>query len=251
MMQYSKTNIIGDAGEHLLAAKIIKLFGFPCRLIGIDIGIDAEIEIIDKNYKSTGEFLKCQIKTTEKEDFHVYVKERHIRYWNSVNIPVIVFLVHLNTEQIYWHCIKDVEQYDKSGKSIRIGFDVGDILQESNKENFVDLVYFKSFEAIRKIYDEAYTIAHADTKNYLKTGNYDYTTIEHFVGHLFKMEYEFQKVARLKRQNKVLDKIDIEYADKLKVIYKYIRKVTELKEQVEEDEPDCYEHLKSENFDWD
>ena len=59
-MKYSKTNIIGDAGEHLLVARIIKLFGYPCRLNSIDIGIDAEIELIDTNYKSTGKFINRQ-----------------------------------------------------------------------------------------------------------------------------------------------------------------------------------------------
>lgn len=87
-MKYNVTNIIGDAGEHLVAARIIKFFGYPCRLTNIDIGIDAEIELIDSNYKSTGQFIKCQIKTTTSDKFHLYLDDRHIVYWNKLNVPV-------------------------------------------------------------------------------------------------------------------------------------------------------------------
>ncbi len=112
-MKYTYENIIGDAGEHLVAAKIIKLFGFPCRLISIDLGIDAEIEIINENAKSTGEFLKCQIKTTQTNNNFVYIQERHLIYWNSINIPVIVFLVHLRYQRYF---SRSLQRYRSSGK---------------------------------------------------------------------------------------------------------------------------------------
>jgi len=250
-MKYTRANIIGDAGEHLVAAKIIKLFGFACRLISIDLGIDAEIEIINNEEKSTGEFLKCQIKTTLKEDYHVYIQEKHLIYWNSVNIPVIVFLVHLKSEKIFWHCIKDLSQYEKSGSSIKLLFEKSSRFKKNNKQQFVELVHFKSFEEIRRIYEDAYEIAYQDKTELLDTGEYDLTTVEFFVANLVKIEYEFSKVKKMQLRNKSLEKIDIEFRDKLKLIFDYINKVKEIKEIVESEEgPDYYNYLKSENFTW-
>lgn len=134
-MKYYLSNIIGDAGEHLFASRIIKLFHFPCRLINIDIGIDAEIEIIDDNFKSTGVFLKCQVKTTTSDKFYIYVEEGHLEYWNKINVPVIVFLVHLDTEKIYWHCIDDIEKYTKGKTDYVINFDKTDILKKRIKKD--------------------------------------------------------------------------------------------------------------------
>ena len=87
-----------------------------------------EIEIIDDNFKSTGEFLKCQVKTTTSDKFYLYVEEKHIEYWNKINMPVIIFLVHLDTENIYWHCVDNIENYTKGKTDYVINFDKADIL---------------------------------------------------------------------------------------------------------------------------
>ena len=251
-MKYTLSNIIGDAGEHLVAAKIIKFFGFPCRLMAIDLGIDAEIEIINAENKSTGEFLKCQIKTTNSEEFSLYLQEKHVMYWNSINIPVIVFLVHLNKEKIYWHSIKNIEQYQRLTNGIKVDFNQNDILKKSSKKIFIDLVNFKSFEEIRRIYDEAYDVAYKDKVEFLDTGNYDFITIELFVQNLVKIEYDFAKVKKMQRRNKNLEKVDDEYFDKLQTINQYISEVTELRDHIlSEEGSDYYDYLKSENHDWD
>lgn len=202
----------------MVAAKVIKLFGFPCRLISIDLGIDAEIEIINDNAKSTGEFLKCQIKTTQTKNNFVYVQERHLIYWNSINIPVIVFLVHLNTEKIFWHCIKDISQYEKSGESVKILFDEKTTLSKRNKRQFIDLIYFKSAEEIRRIYESSCDLACTDKTELLDTDNYDFTTVEFFVSNLMKIEDGFAKVRKLQRRHVSLEKIDTEYKDQLDLI---------------------------------
>lgn len=251
-MKYSYTNIIGDAGEHLVAAKIIKLFGFPCRLMGIDIGIDAEIEIIDAEYKSTGQFLKCQIKTTLSKDFSICLQEKHILYWNSINIPIVVFLVHLTEEKIYWHCIKNIKEYEKSNSGVTVKFDTTNILKKSSKKTFIQLVHIKSFEEIRKIYEELYEIAHKDKVELLDTKNYDYFTVEHFVRNLLKIEYDLSKVKKLQRRNKSLIKVDEEYLEKLDEINEYISEVQELRDNILENYgPDHYDYLKNANYDSD
>ena len=250
-MKYNLSNIIGDAGEHLFAARIIKLFSFPCRLINIDIGIDAEIEIIDDNFKSTGEFLKCQVKTTTSDKFYLYVEEKHIEYWNKINIPVIIFLVHLDTEKIYWHCVDNIEKYTKGKTDYVINFDKADILKKSNKEKFKDLAYFHLINQIKKIYDESYNIALEDTTQYLDTNNYDLTTFEEFVYHANKIKYDLKKVKKLILKNKSLEKVRHDYYDKLEIIDDYLERIEEEKEQILIDYGyDFYDHVSSENWDW-
>jgi hypothetical protein len=250
-MKYNLSNIIGDAGEHLFASRIIKLFGFPCRLINIDIGLDAEIEIIDDNYKSTGEFLKCQVKTTKSDKFYLYVEEKHIEYWNKINIPVIIFLVHIDTEKIYWHCVDSIDKYKKGKSEYVITFEKTDILKKSNKERFKDLAYYHIINEIKKIYEESYSIALDDTTQYLDTDNYDITTFEEFVYHANKIQYDLKKVKRLMLKNKSLEKVAKEYSDQLDFIDEYLERIEEEKEGILiEFGSDYYDHLNNENWDW-
>ncbi len=250
-MKYNLSNIIGDAGEHLFASRIIKLFGFPCRLINIDIGLDAEIEIIDDNFKSTGEFLKCQVKTTKSDKFYLYVEEKHIEYWNKINIPVIIFLVHIDTEKIYWHCVDSIDKYKKGKSEYVITFEKTDILKKSNKERFKDLAYYHIINEIKKIYEESYSIALDDTTQYLDTDNYDITTFEEFVYHANKIQYDLKKVKRLVLKNKSLEKVAKEYSDQLDFIDEYLERIEEEKEGILiEFGNDYYDHLNSENWDW-
>lgn len=191
------------------------------------------------------------LETTQSNKNYVYVQERHIVYWNSINIPVIVFLVHLRTEKIFWHCIKDISQYEKSGESVKISFDEKSTLSKQNKRQFIDLVYFKSAEEIRRIYESSYALAYSDKTELLDTDNYDFTTVEFFVSNLIKIEDDFAKVRKLQRRHVSLEKIDAEYKDQLNLIRDYLNKVRELRNIVEGDEgPDYYNYLKSSSDTW-
>ena len=249
-MKYTLKNISGDAGEHLVAAKIIKLFGYPCRLFGIDIGIDAEIEIIDENLKSTGEFLKCQVKTRTDLVMHVYVDGNHIEYWNKMNIPVIIFLVHLETEQIFWHCVDDITKYRKTDSSYVIEFDAKDMLEKSNKQSFRNLSYYPTIRHIEKIYDEAFDQVTEDIN--IRKEEYDLMNLEDFVLHVNKIVHDFKKVDKLIRKNDVLENVKKRYLKKLEVIANYIDDVNEEKHQAILDHgDDFFQAQESENWDWD
>ncbi|MGQ5675295.1 DUF4365 domain-containing protein, partial [Lacticaseibacillus paracasei] len=65
-MEYPKKSVNGDAGEYLVAYTITKLFGWPCRLFGVDIGVDAELEILDDEARSTGDVIKIQVKAFDR-----------------------------------------------------------------------------------------------------------------------------------------------------------------------------------------
>ncbi|HBP6016940.1 DUF4365 domain-containing protein [Pseudomonas sp. GD04087] len=126
-MEYPKRSRHGDAGEYLMAYTFTKLFGWPCRLYGVDIGVDGETEVMDANGKSDGDIIKIQVKSfsaMQGTDFSVYVDERHIQYWKRFCLPVIVCAVDLSTEKVYWKQITATEAYATTGESKKVTFDL-------------------------------------------------------------------------------------------------------------------------------
>ncbi len=53
-MIYPKSSAYGHAGEYLFAYWISRYFGWPCRLLSVDMGIDAQVEMFADDTKSTG-----------------------------------------------------------------------------------------------------------------------------------------------------------------------------------------------------
>lgn len=101
-MKYSKNNAIGDAGEHYFAFSVATILGWPCRLLDVDIGIDAQVEILDSKEQSTGQFLAIQIKTTTDPTLDSkYIPLTHVKYWKTVESPVLVALVDIETKHVY------------------------------------------------------------------------------------------------------------------------------------------------------
>src|SRR5690242_4709435 len=75
-MKYSGKTASGDAGEFFFAYQVASVLGWPCRLFDIDIGIDAQVEVLDEDGKSAGNFVAFQVKTTSGEGSAAY---RHVR----------------------------------------------------------------------------------------------------------------------------------------------------------------------------
>lgn len=136
-MKYQKRNVNGDAGEYLVAYTVTHKLGFPCRLYGVDIGVDAEMEIMDKSQHSTGDIIKIQIKTVDSiaSDDHVaiYPEDKHIEYWKRFCLPVIICCVDLSKTKVYWKQITATEAYKSGGQSKKISFCLKeDILNENS-----------------------------------------------------------------------------------------------------------------------
>jgi len=135
-MKYSEGTAHGDAGEFFFAYQIASVLKWPCRLFDIDIGIDAQVEILDKERVSTGKFVAFQIKTTNAKDTgaYSYVTDQHLAYWRELDLPVFAVLVDLPKKVLYLHQIKKNESYPITQKGRRrIEFDtVTDRLQESS-----------------------------------------------------------------------------------------------------------------------
>ncbi|MDW9232039.1 hypothetical protein C7S15_5639 [Burkholderia cepacia] len=83
-MLYTLKKASGDAGEYFFAYKIASVLKWPCRLTGIDIGIDAQVEVMDDNQLSTGQFVAFQVKATSKEEKTAFMSIHRI--WNTGKI---------------------------------------------------------------------------------------------------------------------------------------------------------------------
>lgn len=116
-MKYALSTANGDAGEFFAAYKIAKELGWPCRLYDIDIGVDAQVEILTDARESTGRFVALQVKATStKEADCCYVGARQLKYWRSLDIPVFVVLVDLQNEQMFLHLVEPKREYEKTSK---------------------------------------------------------------------------------------------------------------------------------------
>jgi len=144
-MEYKKHSVNGDAGEYLVAYTITRIFGWPCRLYGVDLGVDAEMEVIDEDKRSTGDIIKIQIKTFDslrsKEVANVYVDDRHISYWKRFCLPVIICCVDLENTKIYWKQITATEAFQSGGESKKVKLCLRhDILDKESLNKLRELV---------------------------------------------------------------------------------------------------------------
>ena len=73
-----------------------------------DYGIDAQVEVVE-NGKPTGHLIAIQIKSGESyfsesdEDVIIYRPDsKHIEYWLSHDLPVIITLFNPSEDKFYW-----------------------------------------------------------------------------------------------------------------------------------------------------
>lgn len=249
-MKYTKRSINGDAGEHLVASRIIYDFGFPCRLQNIDIGIDAEIEITEKDFRSTGNIVKAQIKSTETNNMWVYIGGKHIQYWNKYSVPVVIILVHLTTKKIFWHCIDNISKYNKSGSGYKIDFKQEDELDKSSKNRFIEISFFPVTQKIRSIFEKAMALAESDIEE-IDSMSYDLTSFDFIAENYFGIRHNLEIADDLIRRNKCLQSIKAEFRNELNFVDEYYRKVEKIIETIESDHPNQYDSLRKEDLDWD
>jgi hypothetical protein len=157
-MEYQKRSINGDAGEYLLAYKMTRILGWPCRLYGVDLGVDAELEIMDSNNESTGDIIKVQIKAIEEVkttgSVSIYVDDRHINYWKRFCLPVIVCCVDLNNEKVYWKQITSTEAYATKGESKKVSFCIThDLLEPVSGNKLKELACPNDSKDIEPLFD--------------------------------------------------------------------------------------------------
>jgi len=130
-MKWPRTQQTGTAGL-LFVQEVVNGHGSIFRPVHqeTDVGIDGHIELVDSGTAS-GRLVAVQIKSgdsylVEKEDqFRVPVDEKHLSYWKSYMVPVILVCYSPTKSLAAWTSVRDyVEQEEYLGRvpitSIRI-----------------------------------------------------------------------------------------------------------------------------------
>ncbi|MDR6233597.1 DUF4365 domain-containing protein [Pseudomonas oryzihabitans] len=168
-MKYPSKTAIGNAGEFFFAYQISHILGWPCRLFDIDIGIDAQVEVLDENYNSTGRFVAFQVKTSAEEEIQPfwYVSKKQLNYWQDMDIPVFVALVSLKQQTIYLHQINKKSHYHTTKKDLaRINFD---FTQGKFSELSKKLIKNAAEESVMLVIKEHLSEAETKTKEIIST----------------------------------------------------------------------------------
>ncbi|MEZ8778125.1 DUF4365 domain-containing protein [Vibrio splendidus] len=148
-MIFDEKNASGKAGEYFFAFWICSQFDWACRLLDIDIGIDAQIEIFDESCNSTGKFINVQIKSSINKTFNAFVTKNNLTYWRTIDKPTILVNI-LNIKGVprpYWmHMTKDIcDEYLKKliekpkQEKILINFSNAKPLRRKDKIDFETL----------------------------------------------------------------------------------------------------------------
>jgi hypothetical protein len=199
-MKFKARASTGKAGEYYLAYWITKNFHWPCRLLDIDVGIDAQIEIFDELNHSVGDFIAVQIKATEKEDPSVSIKLNNLEYWGSIEDPVILISISMSEEtpKIYWKQINDkrllryiADAKKNKSKTTSVNFIHSDLLNLDSKEVIAKLPYKDRIKIINKAITEAHEncekindsfwCAKNESYSYDHIKNFDYLSIDHYI----------------------------------------------------------------------
>lgn len=84
-----------------------------------DCGIDAHIELMDDNC-ATGKLIAAQIKSGESyfknesnNEVVYYIDEKHLNYWRSNVLPVIIVLYNPGTEECIWEYVCETNESNK------------------------------------------------------------------------------------------------------------------------------------------
>ena len=156
-MKYPIKSANGHAGEFFFAYQIADVLKWPCRLIDIDIGIDAQVEVINgADRSSTGRFVAFQIKAREEpKQAYLYVSEEHLAYWRELALPVFVVLVDLKDKKMYLHLVDLNHAYPVTDKGARrIDFDLAnDLFDPSSAVRISDAGMETSLAHVRKCLD--------------------------------------------------------------------------------------------------
>lgn len=110
--KYQTTNTTERLGVNAVAEAIARLGLIWRETPMADVGIDGQIEYVDKNGYATGRMIAVQIKSgksffKEKDGAWVFHPEKkHKFYWERFPLPVIIILHDPETNQSYWQDIR-------------------------------------------------------------------------------------------------------------------------------------------------
>ncbi len=232
----------GKAGEFYFAYWVCNYFGWPCRLLDIDVGIDAQIEIFDESNHSSGLFIGAQVKTNQTNDPDIQVKLNNLKYWSSIEDPIVLISITLaDGPKIYWKLINDsnISSYIKRAESnksnkVLINFNEEDELTIFNKQCFRDLIYMKQATCLDQLclkFNESceeldiLLTVNDEIRPDPVSLNIDIVGLEHYLSHFDSLFEQFDKVESLIKSNSKLQDLSINYLGtqrRYKTIHSYI-----------------------------
>jgi uncharacterized protein DUF4365 len=114
MKKLTASQLIGQRGEFLVAERAMAIgFAFDVRS-RLETGVDGMLELRDpKTGRMLAQWVGAQVKTTEsgtysREDdrgFDYLLNVADLEYWRGANIPVILVLVRLDSNEMYWKVV--------------------------------------------------------------------------------------------------------------------------------------------------
>jgi hypothetical protein len=207
-LNYALKNKNGDIGEYYFAYWITKSFGWPCRLLDIDLGLDAQVEICDEKHNVIGKFIAVQIKSTQSSKKSVSLSLSNLQYWKTMDDPVIVVRIINVTKKpkIYWKIINTesiddliVKAKNNKEKETSTTFSNEDLLTKNHKNDFRLLPALKNIPILERLSDKVITRYKEDILPFYdeKTCGYNMNTIggdDDFIESFNRLCFEFDKV---------------------------------------------------------
>jgi hypothetical protein len=105
-----------------------------------DIGIDGQIEFLDRSGRAVGRLAAAQVKSGESyfrdggTEWRVYAEEKHILYWERFPLPVILFLHSGRDGGIYWVDARQILRNPDRQSRTYIGVPKRNRLQDATAE---------------------------------------------------------------------------------------------------------------------
>lgn len=110
--KFTQNNIIERNGV-LSVAKIVNEMGCIWReTFHNDVGLDGQIEYVDNDGNVTGHLIAVQVKAGQSylcgnnEEIVYYPNKKHIAYWESFPIPIVIIFYDDKLNIAYWHDIR-------------------------------------------------------------------------------------------------------------------------------------------------
>jgi len=161
MKKYKKNGVTGQAGEYYFAYWMVRNFKWPCRLLDIDVGIDAQVEIFE-NEISTGDFFAVQIKSTVENDPDMSIDLSDFMYWQQLESQVILVRIlmadNLSEPVMYWKSFSKeyldeivIEMGTTGFQSKKVLFSESDKLTSESKDSWKEAILSDSDKRLIRV----------------------------------------------------------------------------------------------------
>lgn len=198
-MRFFPSSRTGKAGERRFETFIEEKLGFIYRgITSPDIGVDGEIETLDRTGSSTGGLIKVQIKTVSSEPgterFRVAIDEKHLDYFASLTVPPILALVSLETDTIWWKPILDKEEYAGPRGGFGVPFNLRSDRLTRRSGPALRLVAERSNAVIAGSLIDAVSHSLTEMDETVETGAFDYFDVDHWASLIRGYEQTIREV---------------------------------------------------------